>query len=173
MAIEGTLWEIHDKTNKKVAKVIDSMLIVAPNPEKCKVFYEFGIPLYDTKINAILRNIHTFNSDIPSDCDVFIIPSWKNLEQKILVIARFEANALVSMSIESIFHFRRATTTPMNQVTHNIIWEDVEGGDQYAYVVYQSIKFDPSSRSFLRLNSMLDDVEVAIWAVSFADAYSR
>jgi hypothetical protein len=94
--------------HRKVAEILNSKLIVVLNPEKYKVLCEFGIPLYDTKITALLGDIHTLNSDLPSDCDIFNIPSWNNRERKVLSITRseslerFEANARESNLIESL-----------------------------------------------------------------------
>ena len=107
-AIEDSHQEIQVKKHRKVAEMLNSKLIVVSNPEKYKVLCEFGIPLYDTKITALLRDLHTLNNDLPSDCDIFIIPSWNNRERNVLAITRseslerFEANDRESMLIESL-----------------------------------------------------------------------
>jgi hypothetical protein len=96
--IDSVYREVQTQKATKIASILNSKSLPVENPEKYQVLRQYGVPLDDLRIAGLIKDLHTLNTDLPAEIDIFSLGSWNNRERKILSVprseslSRFEAN---------------------------------------------------------------------------------
>ena len=75
----------------KLAKILNSKPLSVDNEGKYVVLREYGIPLNDNAIQAIIQDIHTLNNDLTDGSDLFSVHSNNDKNRKLLSGGAYES----------------------------------------------------------------------------------
>ena len=106
-ALDSLNSELRTMQSNKVAKLINSQPLPVVK-EKYKVLGEFHIPLDESKIQALLRDLQLLKNDCPAHA-LFDVPSWNDSSQKLLSLLRIKNGATVDCNfIDAQKHAKEA-----------------------------------------------------------------
>ena len=86
--IDGMQRELQALKAAKLAKILNSTPLAIENEGKYGVLREYGIPLNDHTIQAIIRDLHTLNNDLTDGSDLFSVQSNNDKNRKLLSVPR-------------------------------------------------------------------------------------